>query len=159
MTLTLDDLTVGIRHLDRASLLREWHWLIGPNRIPVLVTALGNVFVLDGGDGAVHVLDVGPGTLQQVATSADEFRARLRNKDFVIEHFAPIIVMRMRERGKMLQQGQLYGFRTPPPLGGEYSADNLEPTDIEVHFSTLGQLHARAHAAAGGATDNRSRTE
>ncbi len=147
MALTLDDLTVSIRHLDRKALLRDWRWLIGPTKVPVLVTALGNAFLVDTADGTVHVLDVGPGTLEQVAASGEEFRKRLRDKAFVTEHFVPIIVVRMRESGQMLRAGEVYGFKTPPPLGGEYCADNLEPTDIEVHFTVLGQIHDRARTA------------
>jgi hypothetical protein len=143
MALTLDDLTVSIRHLDRATLLRDWRWLTGPSKLPVLVTALGNVFVRDAQDDTIHVLDAGPGTLTQVAACLDEFRKHLRERSFVTEHFVPIIVIRMRERGVFLQPGQLYGFKKAPPLGGEYSADNLEPTDIDVHFALLGQLHQR----------------
>lgn len=148
MALTLDDLTVSIAHLDRKDLLRDWRWLIGPTKVPVLVTALGNAFLVDTADRTVHVLDSGPGTLQSVATSAEDFRRRLRDRDFVIEHFVPIIVVRMRERGHLLRTGQLYGFKTPPPLGGEYSPDNLEPTDIDVHFTVLGQIHERARNGA-----------
>jgi hypothetical protein len=151
MALTLDDLTVSIGHLDRKALLRDWHWLIGPTKVPVLVTALGNAFVLDTDDGTVHLLDAGPATLQQVSACIDEFRKRLRDKDFVIEHFAPIIVVRMRERGQTLQAGQLYGFRRAPCLGGEYSPDNLEPTDIDVHFALLGQTHQRIRNESRGA--------
>jgi hypothetical protein len=143
MALTLDDLTVSIRHLDRATLLRDWRWLTGPTKLPVLVTALGNVFVRDAQDDTIHVLDAGPGTLTQVAGCLDEFRKHLRERDFVTEHFVPLIVIRMRERGVFLQPGQLYGFKKAPPLGGEYSPDNLEPTDIDVHFALLGQLHQR----------------
>lgn len=151
MALTLNDLTVSISHLDRKALLRDWLWLIGPNKVPVLVTALGNAFLLDQEEGTVHVLDAGPATLQQVAACTDEFKKRLREKDFVIEHFAPIIVVRMRERGQTLRPGQLYGFRKAPALGGEYSPDNLEPTDIDVHFALLGQIHQRARNETEGA--------
>lgn len=155
MALTLDDLTVSIDHLDRAALLTEWQWLIGTRKLPVLVTALGNAFLADLTDRTVHVLDTGPGTVQKVASSGEEFRRLLKDRAFVIEQFAPIIVVRMRERGYTLQPGQLYGFKLPPPLGGEYSPDNLEPTDIQTHFSTLGRIH-RDHAAANeGASDHR----
>jgi hypothetical protein len=154
MALTLDDLTVSFRHLDRATLLRDWRWLIGPSKIPVLVTALGNAFVRDTQDDTVHILDAGPGTVTQVAACLDEFRKRLRDRKFVTEHFVPIIVLRMRERGLGLQPGQLYGFKKPPPLGGEYAPDNLEPTDIDVHFALLGQIHQRArHPAESAAID------
>jgi hypothetical protein len=150
MALTLDDLTVSFSHLDRASLLEDWRWLIGATKLPVLVTALGNAFLVDTANGSVHVLDAGPGTLQQVAASGEEFRALLRDKDFVVEHFVPIIVVRMREKGYTLEAGQLYGFRTPPVLGGEYSADNLEPTDIDVHFAVIGQAHQRLRNVPAG---------
>jgi hypothetical protein len=148
MVLTLDDLTVSISHLDRNALLDDWRWLIGPTRVPLLITALGNAFVCDTVDGWVDVIDVGPGTLQRVAASRDELRARLRHREFVVEHFVPQIVARMREGGHVLAPGQVYGFKTPPPLGGEYSADNLQPMDIETHFSTLGQIHDRARSPA-----------
>src|SRR5262249_54121563 len=91
--------------------------------------------------GAVSVLDAGPGTLQQVAVNGDDFRNRLKDKSFVVEHFAPIIIIRMRERGLKLSPGQIYSFLVPPTQGGEYSPDNLAPTNVETHFSTLGQLH------------------
>jgi hypothetical protein len=144
MALTLDDLTVSIGHLDRTTLLRDWRWLIRPTLMPALVTALGNVFLVDTENGSVHVLDAGPGTLQPVCASGEEFRKRLRDKDFVVEHFVPLIIVRMRQKGHTLTPGKLYSFMTPPPLGGEYSPDNLEPTDIEAHFATLGQIHDRA---------------
>ncbi|MEP7247591.1 MAG: T6SS immunity protein Tdi1 domain-containing protein [Gammaproteobacteria bacterium] len=143
MALTLDDLTVSISHLDRASLLADWLWLTGATKQPVLVTALGNAFLLDSEDGSIHLLDVGPGTLQRVAASREEFRKLLRDKDFVVEHFVPVVLLKVRGAGHMLRAGQLYSFKTPPQHGGEYSADNLEPTDIEFHFSLLGKIHDR----------------
>jgi hypothetical protein len=146
MVLTLDDLTVSISHLDRNALLDDWRWLIGATKTPLLVTALGNAFVLDNVDGSIHVVDAGPGTMERVATSRDELRARLRDRQFVVEHFVPKVVAMMRASGQMLQAGQLYGFKVPPPQGGEYSADNLHPADIEAHFSTLGQIHDRARS-------------
>jgi hypothetical protein len=148
MVLTLDDLTVSINHLDRNALLDDWRWLIGPTKVPLLITALGNAFVADTADGAVYIIDAGPGTLERVADSRDEFRARLRDKAFVVEHFVPKIVARMRESGQTLQSGQLYGFKIPPPQGGEYSPDNLQPADIQSHFAQLGQIHDRARSPA-----------
>ena len=148
MVFTLDDLTVSISHLDRNALLDDWRWLIGPTKIPLLITALGNAFVADTADGAVYIIDAGPGTIERVAASRDEFRNRLRDKSFVVEHFVPRVVVRMREAGLSLQSGQLYGFRVPPSEGGEYSPDNLQPTDIQAHFAKLGQLHDRARSPA-----------
>lgn len=146
MVLTLDDLTVSITHLDRSALLDDWRWLIGPTKMPLLITALGNAFVVDTADGTVHVIDAGPGTIERIADSRDEFRARLRDKAFVVEHFVPKVVARMREAGQALETGQLYGFKTPPAQGGEYSPENLQPMNIQTHFSVLGQIHDRARS-------------
>ena len=57
MPITLEDLTVDFGHADRAALLADWEWLIGPHRLPILITALGHAFVQDAGDGTVHQLD------------------------------------------------------------------------------------------------------
>ena len=35
----------------------------------------------------------------------------------------------------------MFSFKHPPALGGTAAVDNLEPTDLEVHFSLTGQLH------------------
>jgi len=38
-------------------------------------------------------------------------------------------------------EGQLYSYKILPIIGGDYSVDNFEPMDIEVHFSFTGQIH------------------
>ena len=78
MPLTMNDLTVNFSHLDQARILDDWRWLIGPNRLPILISAAGD--------------------------------------------------------------GQVYSLKKPVGLGGEYTLDNIEACDIEVHFSTTGQL-------------------
>ena len=47
MPITVDDLTVNFEHADRATLLADWEWRIGPDRLPILITALGHAFVQD----------------------------------------------------------------------------------------------------------------
>jgi hypothetical protein len=148
--ITLDDLTVNFGHLDRASILSDWRWLVGSARHPVLITALGDAFLQDSRDGSIHLLSCGPATLESVCSDLDEFEGRLKDADFVVEHFAPNVVVALRASGKNLGTGQLYGYKVPPHLGGEYSDDNLEPTDIAVHFSLMGQLHAKARNLDAG---------
>jgi len=141
MAMTLNDLTVSFSHLDREALLSDWRWLIGPDRQPILLAALGDAYLQDAGDGTVHLLDVGGGAVEQVADTVDAFRALLADPEFVGDSFVPELIVELRGQGKALGPGQIYSFRHPPVLGGEYSADNLEPTDIAVHFSVLGQIH------------------
>ena len=150
MALTFNDLTVGFSHLPRETLLEDWVWLIGTRRFPILITALGDAFVQDADDGSVHLLSAGAGTCSRVADDVATFRERLLDRAFVLDNFVPSIVADLRNSGRPLAQGQLYSYRVPPALGGEYSADNLEPTDISVHFSLLGQINQRAHELPEG---------
>ena len=32
--------------------------------------------------------------------------------------------------GKILKETEVYSYKNPPVLGGDYSIDNIEPTDI-----------------------------
>jgi len=40
-----------------------------------------------------------------------------------------------------LAPGECYGCKTPLSLGGQLEEDNFERTDLQVHYSILGQLH------------------
>lgn len=137
----LNDLTVNFAHLDRQSLLEDWSWLIGNSRIPILLPASGDAFVQDTGTGAVYFLDVGAGALSTVATSFDEFISFLSDREFVMNYFAVEMVADLRYSGCLLSPGQIYSFKKPPVLGGDYVLSNIEPTDIEVHYSVAGQIH------------------
>jgi hypothetical protein len=46
----------------------------------------------------------------------------------------------LRLFGKELNDGQLYSYKKLPIIGGDYTVDNFEPTDIEVHFCFAGQI-------------------
>ncbi len=141
MPITINDLTVNFSGIDAAEVVEDWRWLVGEHRLPILLTALGDAFLQDVTDGSVHLLSVGPGTIEQVAASFEEFNVLLNDKEFVVENFAPQIVVELRGLGQTLAPGQIYGYKVPPVLGGKYSTENLEPTDIRVHFSILGQTH------------------
>jgi len=148
--ITLNDLTVNFAHLERAKILEDWIWLIGSRRLPILLSALGDAFVQDLDDGSVHLLSAGEGAIQRVADNGATFESLLSDRDFVMESFAPSVVVELREGGCVLLPGQLYGYKIPPHLGGEYSIGNLEPTDITVHFSILGQLHQQPRSLPPG---------
>ena len=150
MPITLNDLTVNFSHLDRAKILEDWVWLIGNRRLPILLSALGDAFIQDLDDGSVHLLSAGEGAIQRVADSGGIFESLLSDRDFVTENFAPSVIVELRANGCVLMPGQLYGYKTPPNLGGEYSLGNLEPTDISVHFSILGQLHRQTQSLPPG---------
>jgi hypothetical protein len=143
MAITLDDLTVDFRHLEREAVLEDWSWLIGPGKQPILLPAIGDAFVQDVDDGSVWHLDVAIPDVSKVADDFEAFQARLGEREFVLRHFAVNAVVDLRENGKRLAPGQIYSYKQPPFLGGEIAFANIEPCDISVHFSILGQIAER----------------
>ncbi len=159
MPITLNELTVNFEHLDRLRLLEDWRWLLGRARQPILLTAAGDAFVQDEADGSILLLDVAAGELFRVADDPAGFRALLADREFVLNHFAVEMVADLREAGVVLGPGEIYSFRHPPVLGGEYSMENVEPTDIEVHFSMAGQIHQQTRNLPPGTVIGRVNIE
>lgn len=139
--MTLNDLTVKFNHLEQASILSDWEWLIGPDKLPILLTASGDAFVQDTRDGSIHVLDVGTASLMEIADSFEQFQSLLKEKEFVVNYFAVQMTGDLLASGSVLGTGQIYSLKLPLILGGEYDLSNIEATDIEVHFSISGQIH------------------
>lgn len=150
MPITMNDLTVNFSHLDQATLLEDWRWLIGDHKQPILIASIGNAFLRDDQDGAIHLLDVGSGEMRFIAYSTEEFKELLSQKDFVTEELAVQAVGDLIQMDRRLDPGQVYGFLKPPVLGGKYEYENLAPTDLEVHFSLLGQIHEQVRFLPAG---------
>ncbi len=148
--MTINDLTVNISHLDRDTLLDEWHWLIGNTKLPVMATLAGDIFVQDSTDGSVHFVDVVEGTCSQIAGDGATFQQLLTDREFVLRHFSVQLVAPLIRSGAVPAVGQILSWRQPPVLGGSYTTDNLEATDIEVHFSMMGQIWRQASSLPSG---------
>jgi hypothetical protein len=144
--MTLDDLTVNFSHLKRDSLLTDWEWLLKGEYLPILLSASGDAFVQHIGNSQIWWLDTGGAEFSKVAESPEEFNRLLSDKEFVVDCFAVQMVGDLIKSGKTLQQGQIYSLEKPFLLGGEYELDNIEPTDIEVHFSLTGQIAGQINA-------------
>jgi type VI secretion system (T6SS) immunity protein Tdi1 len=147
---TLDDLTVNFKHLDRECLLSDWRWLTGPQRLPIPLTASGDAFLQDKNDSSIYVLDVATAEFKRVADTPAEFQALLADRTFVMNRFAVAMIADLRRSGRVLAPGQIYSFKKPPVLGGEYVLENIEATDIGVHFSIAGQIHERVRKLPPG---------
>jgi len=145
--MTLNDLTVNFSHLDRDGLLAEWEWLLKGEYLPVLLSASGDAFVQNIETGQVWWLDTGGAEFNMVADSAHEFTELLSEKEFVVDCFAVQMIGDLIQSGKKLRQGQIFSLETPWLLGGKYELANIEPTDIEVHFSLTGQIAEQVHAS------------
>ncbi|QSI76646.1 T6SS immunity protein Tdi1 domain-containing protein [Niveibacterium microcysteis] len=148
--MTLDDLTVNFKHLRRETVLEDWVWLIGNRKLPILLAAAGDAFVQDTEDGTIHMLDVAAGKSGLVAQSAKEFQSLLSDREFVGQYLCVQLVGDLRMKGLVLKPRQIYSFIKPPLLGGEYSLDNIEACDIEVHYSLNGQIARQVSALPPG---------
>lgn len=76
-----------------------------------------------------------------MARDADEFQRRMVQPDDSEIWFAPRLVGDLLTAGLSLRPGECFSFKIPPALGGEFTPDNFEPTDLQVHFNLLGQVH------------------
>ena len=149
-SMTLDDLTVNFAHLKRDEILSDWEWLIGRNKLPILITAFGEAFLQDVHDGSIYFLNVTNASLSKVANTADELNVRLSDKEFVSDFLAVQAVGDLRQSGNLLSKGQVYSYKKAPVLGGSVAQDNIEPKDIEVHFSLIGQIHEQVKSLPNG---------
>jgi hypothetical protein len=140
MKVTLGDLIVKVKKNSLDMLTENWIWLISDDKAPILVSTIGDMFLTDSND-KVYWLDVGGGKLTQIANGIQEFKEKLKDINQVNEWFMIDLTTELKLSGKELKEGQVYSYKKLPILGGEYSLDNFEPMDIEVHFCFAGQIH------------------
>ncbi|NOL49699.1 T6SS immunity protein Tdi1 domain-containing protein [Pelistega europaea] len=134
----IQDLTIPSEHIDSKRLLQNWSWLFEPRLQVVMITKLGDAFLIEPSTGEIFFLDTLDGELESIADSVNDFRELLNDREFVIDYFslellAPVIHLAMPEN-------TVYSFKKPPVLGGEVSSDNLELFDVLQHFDDMGRL-------------------
>lgn len=138
--ITWNELTVSPDGVDLDGLLSEWRWLADGSFQPVVITALGDLF-LRHDDGRIFWLSAAWGQLTEVAASAEEFKRLMVQPANADAWFASDLVGDILTAGQRLRPGECFGTKIPPILGGEVEPDNFEPTDLQVHFGILGQIH------------------
>jgi hypothetical protein len=153
MTITWDDLTVKFDENSSDRLVHDWTWLIGTDKTPIMVSSVGDLFLRDTAD-KVYWLNTGDGTLTEVADGIEKFKEKLNDQELVSDWFLVDLIAALKTEGKKLLTGQVYSYKKLIVLGGDYSPDNFEPTDIEVHFSFAGQIHQQVKDLPPGAKIN-----
>jgi hypothetical protein len=139
----ISDYLIDQQGKDWAKLLSDWAWLLPHDLTVWIVNRFGDI-VLVLNDGTVHFLDVGAGTLKQIAESREDFCVKVdadNNSECV-------------EAGMILGHDQCYTFKRAPVFGGQYSVQNIEVGDLEVNYSLLGQTHDQIKDLPDGATVN-----
>lgn len=134
-----EHLTIRIEDLPFDSLLAHWRWLIGDACQPLLMTALGDLFLQDN-IGWIYFLDLMAGSFQLVAESPEEFDQMCDNGEQRRAWFAGFLVMELRKSLGQLSPGECYSCKIPLTLGGQMEPDNFQRSNLRVHYSILGQL-------------------
>ena len=144
MELTLEDLTIDLNKIDIADILSCWSWTLADIAMDTvfIISCLGDIFFI-GEDKGIYWLQCDCGDLSKIAENRDEFADKLSDYEYYENIFLPELVIKLKNAGKALKENQIYSYKKMPVLGGEYTVDNIESTDISVHFSLSGQICER----------------
>lgn len=137
VTFAAEDLFVDLDPETQGALLREWRWLVGPGAEVFLVTVFGDVF-FKAPDERVCWLNTGAASYAEVAESEEEWIDEVEERGH--EWFHAKIRLDLLLRDLPLEEGQVYGWRQPPMLGGEESPENLERVDAAAYVAKTGRL-------------------
>lgn len=134
-----------VRDLGVGDALEDWRWRVGQGARPLLLTALGDLFLTQPRrffrGGGVSFLDTMSGRCRRVASSYEELRELLTVPELEAEWLQPGLVAALRESGARLREGECYSPKLLPALGGALEAANFSATDWRVHLAITGQLH------------------
>lgn len=139
MTLTLEQLTKDITNVDIEDILSCWQWRVAGMKAVVTISCLGDIFLL-GNDDNIYWLQTDAGDLTKIANSLEQYQQFLNDEEKIDNWFLPLLVEKLLTADKILKVNEVYSYKKLPVIGGEYSVDNIEPTDMSVHFAFSGQI-------------------
>jgi len=99
----------------------------------------GDMFLQDE-NGEVHRLVLGMGEIVRVAGSIAEFQRLASEKDTQREWFALGLLTELEKARMTISDGECFGFKTPPILGGKVELSNIEISPIGTYVSLMGQI-------------------
>ena len=143
--LTTSDLFAPVADLAQGDGLEDWRWLVGRAARPLLLTAMGDVFLIKPGGilrrQSVYLLETGTGRCERVAASYEELRELFSTSDSSTAWLLPELVASLRACGQALGEGECYSPRRLPALGGTFEAANFAAVNWRVHLAITGQIH------------------
>jgi hypothetical protein len=150
MNLLLDDLTINISNINPSGLIENWLWLIPDFKQILLISKMGDMF-LSANNCHVYWPATDDGSLTKIADSKAGFEQMSTDEVNIDNWFLPSLVVKLLAANKHLEKNEVYSFKKLPIIGGEYSVDNIEPTDISVHFTLTGIIHEQIKDLPDGA--------
>ena len=140
MAIQFQHLVKNIDTIDLGDICSSWQWILNDQKSVALISCIGDLFLI-GNDDTINWLDTSIGQIKKVANNLGEFEQLLNEEENIDNWFLATVVKQLVNNGKTLKENEVYSFKVLPALGGDYSADNFEPTDISVHFNFTGQIH------------------
>ncbi|MDB5207601.1 MAG: hypothetical protein JWR72_2676 [Flavisolibacter sp.] len=155
MALQFHQLVKELSNVDLEDICSSWKWRLDPPTSIILISSVGDMFFTDK-DGAIFWLNTSLGEVINVAKDSEEFEQLLTDEINVDNWFLATLVEQLILNDQTLKENEVYSFKILPEFGGAYSADNLEATDISVHFTTTGQIHEKLNGLPDGTKSNNS---
>ena len=137
--MNIQDYLIDQSGKDWSELLSGWTEALPPPFTVWLVNRFGDVFAVFE-DGSVHMLDVGIGVIQRLADNRDDFATQIDAGNNANHWLMIPLVDQCVAAGLTLSDGQCYGYKIPPILGGKYVVENVSPTKLSVHYSLLADI-------------------
>jgi len=140
-----------IGQLDMSRLLEQWRWLCGESLVLVARNGFGDLF-LRTAEGKVMWLNVGSGTLAEVAESESTFKDSLRDQAKRETWLAEQQLETLAERGLRPNDLQCIGFKVPVVFAESANVpNNAYVADLYEQVSFLGDLHRQIADSPNGA--------
>jgi len=119
--------------------LESWQWASVGTKTPLFTSPFGDVF-FQAEDG-FWWLDTLGGRLTRAWANADTLKAELATASGQDRYLLAGLAFEAESQGLIPTASQVYGFKTPPALGGALDIGNVETTDFVVSLNLAGQIH------------------
>lgn len=154
MPLAFHELIKDINKTDLDDICSSWQWCLTGQKAVALISCAGDLFLI-GDDETINWLDTSLGQITKIANNLDQFAHLLEDESNLNNWFLAPMVESLILRGKTLQENEVYSYKILPSLGGTYSIDNMEVTDMSVHFNITGQLQEQIKDLPDGTSINK----
>jgi len=133
---------------DYSRALESWTFVDLAGKSPLFASPFGDLFLMD--PAGVWWLDTLEGELTRRWSTTQELQEVLNTPGGQDQFLLAGLAMAADRQGLIPGATQVYGFKTPPRLGGVIDLSNVELIDFVVSVNIAGQLHAQVRALPPG---------
>jgi hypothetical protein len=133
------DLTIPLERIDVERIIPLWNDIIPSGFCPILFSKFGDIFFVDE-HKRVFLLDLIEGNLENIARSISEFNNLKSIPEIRSRWFLDGFVIRCYDEKLLLRDGECYGWKIHPKIGGNFEFDNIQVFSIFVYHSLMSQL-------------------